>query len=146
MKDPWIVHPNRFEVTSTPRPDITDDAPFVPAGTERPDMNLPCVIVLPLPTRYARRRVATGEVVFAEDSWREIAGPALLLARSVDPDVPRFGIKLPGEAQWQWWDGTATDDHILERDNAAEYLQPWLERIYPDATAPIKVIDQRGRA
>lgn len=143
VKDPWIVHPNRFAEPTVLRPVGESSAPYVPPRTAVPDMSKACVVVLPLPARYAYRRVTTGEVVFAEDSWREIAGPTLLLARSVDPDVPRFGVRFPWEKRYQWWDGTSSADHVLDRDGAPAYLRPWLELIYPDATGPIQVIDQR---
>ena len=147
---PWTVHPNRFEdatvirSTSTPRaaPIAVTEATSE-SGVDRADMTDPCVVVLPLPKRYRRRRTAEGNIVIEGDTWWEAVGTLQALAATVDETAPSFGIKFPWEPLYRWWDGTTTAEDLLAGPDAAEWVKLWLEHIYPDATGPIQVIDQR---
>lgn len=147
MKDEWLVHPNRWAAApARPRPTSlgTSIAPAMSGGVHTPDMTRECILVLPLPERYRRRRTKDGLVVFGDSSWGLVVASAHGLAQSVDKDAPRFGIKYPWDEQYQWWDGASTDEDRRAGADAADYIRPWLERIFPDATGPMQIIDQRS--
>lgn len=147
-KDRWIVDRSCFDDAVQMRPNPMGGRPVALTaatsqhGVHEPDMTCPCVVVLPLPARYRRRRTVEGNVVFSAANWWSVAASAFGFAQTVDPDVPRFGIKFPDDDFYRWWDGTSEEDRLAGPD-ASDYLRPWLERIYPDATAPIQIIDQR---
>lgn len=149
-KDRWVVDRSCFEDAVQMRPNAMGRSRPVSLttatsqhGVHQPDMSRACLLILPLPARYRRRRTAEGHVVFGGANWWSVAASAFGFAQTVDPDVPRFGIKLPDDDFYRWWDGTSEDDRLAGPD-AGDYLRPWLERIYPDATAPIQIIDQRA--
>lgn len=144
VKDPWIVHPNRF-AEPVIRPSVAAGVEPAPPITEidYPDMTSACIVVLPLPARYRRRRNVDGHVVFDEDDWASVLGSSCLLARYAgNIPVQPFRINFGGR-HYDWWDGITTDFDRLENPDIAEEIKVWLELIYPDATGPIQVIDQR---
>ena len=145
MHDRWVAHPNRFETPAQPRPTSMSTAPPPPisGGHHQPDMTRGCILILPLPERYRRRRTAEGNVVFSDRSWDRALASAHGLAQSLNPEAPWFGIKYPRATTFEWWDGTATTEDRLAGADAAEHIQPWLEHVFPDATGPMRIIDQR---
>ena len=148
QRDRWVADPSCFEdpvlyrSTSMAAPAARSDraagAPYVP------DMSKPCVLVLPLPKRYPRLRTAQGHVVFDDGDWWSVVGSAFLFAKNLDPALPRFGIKYPRDPKYYWWDETSSEEDRLAGPDAVDFIRPWIERIYPDATGPIELIDQRA--
>ncbi|WP_133298487.1 hypothetical protein [Tsukamurella pulmonis] len=145
MKDPWIVHPNRFAEPTILRPigEASDEPPPLITEVDYPDMTSACIVVLPLTARYRRRRDVDGDVVFDDDNWASVLGSSSMLARfSGNTSVRPFRIRFD-KKHFDWWDDVTTDFDRLENPNIAEEIKAWLELTYPDATGPIRVIDQR---
>ncbi|TWS21577.1 hypothetical protein FK529_03050 [Tsukamurella asaccharolytica] len=144
VRDRWVVDRSCFEGSVVMRPTGPSKASR-PAVTEVhfPDMTSPCIVVLPLPVRYRRRRTVEGNVVFGADNWWSVLGSSFAFAKySGNANAQWFGIKFL-KNYYDWWDGVTTDFDRLESRDIATEIEAWLELTYPDATGPILAIDQR---
>jgi hypothetical protein len=84
-----------------------------------------------LPRKLSHLADADGSVTFGGYDWSFVVGAAHTFARlHTDVEVPPpFGFKDRG--QWWWWDGTTSDESILDGDDAAGYVEEFLDRLFP---------------
>jgi hypothetical protein len=78
-----------------------------------------------------------GSIIFGGRDWWFVVGAARTFARThVTPDVPPpFGFKRSG--QWSWWDNTTTEESILDRPDAIEYVREYLDRLFPSLSVTV---------
>jgi len=135
----WTVHPNRSE--------LGDDAPgrnghFRTMTRPRPPISVSvCLARVALPPELAEQADLDGSLTFGGLDWSFVVAAARTFARThTAVDVPPpFGYKRFG--QWWWWDGTVSDESILEGPDAVTYVEEYLERLFPDLE--ITVTDAR---
>jgi hypothetical protein len=132
------MHPSRL-ADPGPSPPVFRVVDAAPRLQQR---NYPCVARVPLPKIAGGRRDDEGRVDFDGDSWTEVTGSALMFARRSDLDALRFGVKYPGQNGFYWWDGSITDDNVLDRDDAVDYVHAWLEHLFPTATGRIEIFER----
>ena len=135
----WIVNPNR----SALGPDVPgQNGHFRAVSPAAPRREIePFKARIKLAQQWSRFADADGTVTFTGDSWRFVIGVARIFIRSeVGADVPPpFGYQDRGK--WFWWDGTTTDESILDGPQAMDYVREYLELMFPGAS--IELSDER---
>lgn len=131
----WVVHPNRFET-----------GPDTPGrnGHHRTLRRAAAPIItsthqarVKLPKSLAHLAEKDGWLTFGGDDWWFIVGAARSFAREhldLQPPPP-FGFSDGN--QWWWWDNTTTQDSILDTLMAGQYVQEYLERLFPNCAVTV---------
>lgn len=135
----WTVHPNRSV--------IGFDAPgrnghYRPLRNVRPRLpNEACEARITLPQNLSHLADPDGCVVFAGPSWWFVLGAARTFARNhIGGSIPPpFGFKDRGK--WWRWDGTISDESVLEGSAAIEHVRGYLDRLFP--RSPVALSDTR---
>jgi hypothetical protein len=138
----WMVHPNRSELgPDEPGRNGHFRSVSRPRRSNTVSTAKKCVARVTLPRKLSHLADADGTVTFGGYDWLFVVGAAHTFARVyTDIEVPRpFGFTDRG--QWYWWDGTTSDESILDGPDAADYIKEYFGRLFPGMA--ITVTDRR---
>jgi hypothetical protein len=76
-----------------------------------------------------------GSVTFEGSNWSFVVGAARSFTRTYgqEPLLGPFGFRDRG--RFWWWDGTSTEDSILEAVDAPAHVRAYLHGLFPGAGA-----------
>jgi hypothetical protein len=139
----WVVHPNRSEI-GPDEPGRNGHFRAVAKPQADASTDEPCVAQILLPDSLSHLADSGQLKLFSASDWSFVVCVAHTFAREhTDVEMPPpFGFKDRG--LWWWWDGTTTEESILEGQDAAGYVEEFLERLFPGMA--ITVIDEREPA
>lgn len=138
MTEQWIVHPNRFDTTSSG----SGNGRFrsIKRGKQPP---APCQARIGLPPALADYGDPDGTVTFQDARWSLVVCGARNFAATHTAGavtVPPFDFLMKGK--WHWWDGTVADHSMLDTPDALDHITRFLWALFPEATA-VDVTDRR---